>query len=96
MNKSAFIMSLILDLSEIVHPHVTVVLKFEWECVGSSVLLCLVTLKMVSRLCVSLCEAGVESFLFICPSVCSQHIRSCIGLDLIPSAHISPQQHGGQ
>lgn len=35
----------------------------------------LVTVKMVSRLCVSLCEAGGESFLFICPPV-TVHKRS--------------------
>lgn len=46
---------------------------------------------MVSRLCVSLCEAGWESFLFIYPPVCLQYIRrDCIYLDLIPSPPYLP------
>lgn len=55
---------------------------------------CLVTLKMVSGLCVSLCEAGVQSILFICPPVCLQ--KHCICLDIIPSGYISVPPHGGQ
>lgn len=57
----------------------------------------LVTPKMVSRLCVSLCEAGVESSLFICPPVCLQYIRR--GASILTSSlrsRISLLQHGGQ
>lgn len=67
-------------LVQITHPYVTVcthpMCRSVWGLLRFSAYAYLVTLKMVSRLCVSLCEAGVESFLFICPPVCLQYIRS--------------------
>lgn len=67
-------------LVQITHPYVTVcthpMCRSVWGPLCFSAYAYLVTVKMVSRLCVSLCEAGVESFLFICSPVCLQYIRS--------------------
>lgn len=57
----------------------------------------LVTLKMLSRLCVSLCEAGSWELPLYLPScLFTVHKKCCVSLDLILLVHISLLQHRGQ
>lgn len=71
-----------------------------WECVGSSLSLCICIFSHTENGKQVMCEpvwgGRLELPLYLPSCLFTVHKKHCICLDLIPLAHISLLQHGGQ